>query len=148
MTSLETSFTPALLTGFARILATATGWAWHEDGSDYDPATVGIGVMDYPTGCDRAAALGAYPLTQNPTLTSSMIGLQVRTRGGDDPFDVMALDDAVQAAFFGRFPLLLGTGIHVSSLAWSSGSSLGRDATTRRREWVSNFRFEAARITQ
>lgn len=137
-------FTAQLVTGFAELLAADTGFTWALSG-EYDPADTGIGVLRFPLGCDRAAAISPYPLTAHPTLAKSEIGIQVKTRAaGPDPFAVMAMDDEVQDALLGRYPLLLPTGIRVASLVWRSGGSLGIDDNDRAM-WVSNFNANVAR---
>lgn len=137
MTAAETTFTAQLVTGFAELLATDPAFTWNVDGA-YDPADTGIGVMNFPLMCPRAVAIGPYPLSANATLSQSMIGIQFKSRGTKDPFDVWLMDDAIQRAFLGRFPMVLPTGIRIASLVWSSGSSLGQQADDIWL-WVSNF---------
>lgn len=133
------TFTRDFVEGFAQLLAADTSLSW-SDTANYAAGVTGIYIAEQPTGPDRCVTLMAYPLSEDPTLSNGVMGLQVRSRSarGAGVFDVMGLDDAVRNALVGRFPLTLPTGIRVSSLVWSSGASLGVDSSNRWM-WSSNF---------
>lgn len=142
MTTIEETFTSLLVTGVAQLLDDAvTEFKWSLDG-EYQPTDTGIGVMRFPVACPRALAIAPYPLSAHPTLAQSKVGVQIKSRsGGSDPFDVFLMDDQVQKALLGRFPLRLSVGseqLRIASLVWTSGGSLGFDENDRP-EWVSNF---------
>jgi hypothetical protein len=96
----------------------------------------------YPDKPDVAAALATYPAGgDEPTLSGSMIMVQVRTRtsltdvaAGDD------LDDAIGKCLLGNYPLTLANGVVVSTLIRTSGTPIGRDAAGRM-ERTSNYRL-------
>lgn len=140
MTAPETTFTSLLVQGIAQLLDTAvTDFTWSLTGA-YASTATGIGVMTFPLDCPRAVAVSPYPLSSHPTLAQSLVGIQIKSRSpGQDPFAAMAMDDQVQDAFTGRFPLRLPTGIRISSLVWTSGGSLGYDNGPQAWVWASNL---------
>jgi hypothetical protein len=139
------TFTNDFTVGFAQLLADAgIGLAW-SDSADYAAGDTGIWVADAPLEVARAVILMPYPLTADPTLSQSLIGLQIRSRSAAaDIRDAWALDDATQSALLGNYPLLLSTGVRVTSLRWTSGASLGVDDANH---WsvVSNYAADTFR---
>lgn len=125
------------------------GWAQYIDAADigvkwrpsapYEPSEVGIGLMSFPTGLTKAVALTPYPLTDDPALSDSEIGLQVKTRSaGTDPRDVWALDDAIANLLLGLYPTDLPSGIRITTLQRGPSGSLGQDEN-QRWIWSSNY---------
>lgn len=133
------SFTTDLLTGAAELLADAgIGLTWRATGA-YQTGETGIILRAMPPVPDRIVTLSAYDLSDDPTLSDSQKGLQVRSRSGDpDPTDVDSIDDAVADVLLGNYPLTLPTGIRITTLIRSSGVSLGQD-DTKRWSTVSNY---------
>lgn len=136
------TFTHDLLEGFALLLDADDGSPFtYSDTADYGADDLGLWLGTLPLDIpDRAVALMAYPLSADPTLSQAMTGVQFHSRGSRDGgvFDVMGIDDAVQNALGGRFPITLPNGIRVPSLVWTSGTSLGED-DEHRWHWTSNF---------
>lgn len=96
----------------------------------------------YPDAPDIAAALTAYATGgDEPTLSGSVLMLQVRTRGSlDDPGAAEDLDDAISQALMGNYPITLDTGCRVSVIIRVSSSPIGRDAKGRM-ELSTNYRI-------
>lgn len=138
--TLATTFSALLIDGFAQLLADADAqFAW-QPADAYSPSDTGIGRMAFPAQCKRAVAVGIYPLSADPTLSQSLIGVQFMSRSpSQDPRDVMSMDDSIQSTFLGLFPITLPTGLRVSSLVWNNGGSLGRDAQDIGWLWASSF---------
>lgn len=136
-----------LCAGIAEYLAAADiGLTYSADGS-YTAAQTGITIMVVPPTPNRLVVLTPSPLGDDPTLTDSTVGLQIRTRSAAaDPRDVLALDDAIADQLLGNFPLPLSTGVQIISLVRASAVSLGQDdATPPRWGWSSNYRLTVYR---
>jgi hypothetical protein len=141
------AFLNCLCAGLAEYLVAADiGLAYSEDGI-YTAQQSGITVMAVPPAPSRLVALTPYPLGDDPTLSDSIIGLQIRTRSaGVDPRDVLELDDAIADQLLGNFPLQLANGVQITSLVRTSAVSLGQDdATPPRWGWSSNYRLTVYR---
>jgi hypothetical protein len=95
-----------------------------------------------PSSPDRVVVLTFYPTSDDPALSDSEVGLQVRTRGvpnnGDD---VDALDDAI-FDFLQNATLDLAAGIRLSGVFRASGTPMGEDDSNRS-ERSSNYRLLA-----
>jgi hypothetical protein len=139
------TFTNGFTVGFAQLLAAADiGLAW-SDTAAYSDGDTGLWIADAPIEASRAVILMPYPLTADPTLSQSLIGLQIRSRSAAaDIRDAWALDDVTQSVLLGNYPLTLPTGVRVTSLRWTSGASLGVDDANR---WsvVSNYAADTFR---
>jgi hypothetical protein len=85
-----------------------------------------------PASPDRVITLTDYVVADDPTLSDSVIGVQVRTRwGGQDPRPVKDLDGAIFDALHGLEGVTLTGGIHIVSCFRRSGTSMGQDANNR-----------------
>jgi hypothetical protein len=130
-----------LLDGFAVLLATETdptqNVVWQPSGLYTDPAKTPIFTEDVPANPDRIVTLSLYGLGDDAVYGDSTRGLQIRTRGGNNPDDVRDLDAALCDVLVGRWPMTVG-GVQVLTLVRSSGVSLGKDDSQR---WsrTSNF---------
>lgn len=132
------------LHGWAQLLADAEiGLTWPPPDGVYTVGDVGIGMLTFPTLLDKAIALTPIPLTDDATLTQSLINLQVKSRAVDR-FECMALDDAVANQIVGLFPVKLSTGIHIVSMDDRTSTPLGQDDKDRFL-WSSNFPMTAHR---
>lgn len=124
-------FETNLLTGFAQLLAAAGIGTWQENGV-YAATETGIVIDAVPASPDRIISLTDYVVSDNPTLSDSIIGVQVRTRwGGQDPRLVKDLDGLIFAALHGMPAVTLVGGVHVVSCFRRSGVSMGQDANNR-----------------
>jgi hypothetical protein len=133
-------FTRLFFEGFAQLLASlGTGLTWRANLA-YVAGETGIYPMSLPAATpNRAVALAPYPLSADPTLSQSEIGLQVVSRGAANDYrDVWLIDDAVQKALLGLYPITLANGVRVEALQWTSGGSMGLD-DSQRCKWSSNF---------
>ncbi len=123
-------FETNLLTGLAQLLAAANLGTWNPSGV-YTSAQTGIVFDTIPQSPDNIITLTDYAVSDDPTLSDSVIGVQVRTRcAGADPRPVKDLDGAIFNALHGLESVDLG-GVHVVSLVRRSGVSLGIDANNR-----------------
>jgi hypothetical protein len=132
-------FSTNLLTGLAAALQTASLGTWNPSGA-YTALQTGITLGKVPQEPDRIITLTAYALADDPALSDSQVGVQVRTRwSGSDPRPVDDLDDSIFSLWHGKCGLVLTTGITVVQLLRISGTSLGQDANQR---WcrTSNYR--------
>jgi len=133
------AYTKALVEGFARLVdSLAIGLTWRADFA-YAAGEIGLWPMKLPLDVAPAVAIAPYPLTAAPSIAQSEIGLQFRIRtAGADVSQAWGIDDALQNALLGRYPMTLPTGIRVEAMRWSPGGSLGQDAA-QRWEWTTNF---------
>lgn len=139
MTAPPVSFLGQLTEGFAQLLADANIGLSYTANGVYPAGQTGIYIMAVPVTPDRVVTLTPYPSGDDPTLSNSTIGLQIRSRSaGADPRDVMSIDDAVADVLLGNFPLILPTGITVTSLTRGSGVSMGQD-DSKRWSWASSY---------
>lgn len=142
-------WTTNLLTGLAEYLAAAGIGVWRppEQSEPYGPDDVAIVLGAMPAEPERAIVLAAYPVSEGLALANVRVGVQVRTRAGNDPRDVQDLDDAVWEQLHGATGLVLG-GVDVVQVFRQSSATLGhaRDQTARW-ERVSNYYMDAMRPT-
>ncbi|WP_086846826.1 minor capsid protein [Amycolatopsis kentuckyensis] len=124
------SFTGDLLDGLAAYLAAAGAGAYRGDGSAYLPGETAIVFAAMPQTPDRAIVLSDYPVTDDPSLSDSRIGVQVKCRGGTNPHDVKAISDAVFDVLHGKTAFNLGP-VRVVQALRNSGVPLGRDDSNR-----------------
>ena len=120
-----------LLVGFAQLLAGASVGVW-STGAAYGAGDTGITLQALPTSPDAAVALSTYPVTDDPTLSDSVTGLQVMTRtAGADPRTTNDLADSVFDELQGLSGFDLSTGLRVVFCEHRSGSLLGQDDLKR-----------------
>lgn len=124
-------FTTELLTGLAAYLQTGTVGTWNVSGA-YTVLQTGIVLDAVPQAPDRVITLSVYGQTDDPTLSDSVVNVQVRTRwGGQDPRGVADLDDAVFDLLHNMTNVTLSTGVRVVQCLRTSGASLGQDENRR-----------------
>ncbi|MFB9687705.1 minor capsid protein [Amycolatopsis plumensis] len=124
------SFTGDLLDGLAQLLAGGGVGTYRADGSAYAPGETGIFFAAMPQSPDRAIVLATYTVTDDASLSDSVIGLQVRCRGSADPHDVEDVAGAVFDLLHGRTAFQAGT-VHIVQALHQSGAPLGRDDSNR-----------------
>lgn len=139
------SWTGELLRGLADYLADGGVGVWQPSGA-YPAATVGaIFLQDVPSSPHQLIVLTDYPVSDDPSLSDSTVGLQVRTRGlPGNPSSTDDLDDAVFDQLHGLHGVDLSTGLRVSQCFRRSGTRLGVDGN-RRHERSSNYLVTAHR---
>jgi hypothetical protein len=127
-------FTVNLLTGIAVALQTASLGTWNTSGV-YTTTQTGIVLGNIPQGPDRIITLTTYGVSDDPSLSDSVIGLQVRARwGGADPRLVNDLDDLIFAFLHGKTAWTVGAGataVTIVQCLSQSVTSLGQDANGR-----------------
>lgn len=140
-------WTTRLLTGLAEHLAAAGVGTWHPDGAPYAVGETGIVLGAMPAEPERCIVLAAYPVSEDVAQADVTVGVQIRTRAGSDPRDVVDLDDAVFEQLHGAERLDLG-GVLVVQVYRRSSASLGqaRDSNARW-ERTSNYYVDAMRPT-
>lgn len=120
-----------LLEGIAQLLAAEGVGSWNPNGF-YTADQTGIILRTVPSTPDRVIVLATYPVTDDPSLSDSVTGLQVITRwGGADPRPTDDLTDAVFDSLHGRTGVDLATGIRVVEALHRSGTTLGQDQNQR-----------------
>lgn len=128
-------FDVAFVEGFAQLLAAAPSAVatWKATGV-YAANETGIVLGGLPAGPDRVVALAAYGVDDDPTLSDSVIGLQVTTRwGGQDPRDTARLTGLVFNRLQGLHDFTLASGVYVVQCQRRSWTSVGQDANSRYR---------------
>lgn len=124
-------FETDLLAGLAQLLHDAGIATWRAGGG-YAVGETGITVDAVPDTPARLVALADFPVTDDPTLSDSTIGVQIRTRWeGMDPRPVKDLDSAIFDRLHGMPATTLATGVHVDGCLRRSGAPMGQDAAGR-----------------
>lgn len=120
-----------LLTGLAMYSAAAQLATWKSSGV-YAAGETAIVLGTVPSSPDRVVTLTGYGVTDDPTLSDSVTGVQARFRwGGQDPRPVDDIADAFFDAWQNLGPLTLPTGIRVVEMHRQSSVSLGQDTNAR-----------------
>ena len=133
-------FETDLLTGVAQLIAAANLGVWRSTGV-YATTEVGITFDTIPQAPDGVITLTDYVVSDDPTLSDSVIGVQVRTRAaGQDPRPVKDLDGAIFNVLHGLEGVTLSGGVHLVSMTRRSGASLGQDANNR---WMRSSNYYA-----
>lgn len=120
-----------LLTGLATALQTAN-LGTYSTSTAYTALQTGIVLGTFPDKPDRVICLTAYMVDDDPGLSDSVIGVQVRTRwNGADKRGVDDLDDAVFDLLHGMCNKTLTGGVHVVQCLRNSATTLGQDENER-----------------
>lgn len=128
--------TSDLLVGLAQLLEDGGVGAWQQDGTYPADALTIIKISDLggdaPAGTTQQniVSLTPYPVSDDPTLSESVQGVQVRLRGSRDPRSVDDLDDLVFDLLQGLGPVTLN-GVRVELAVRRGGTPLGPDANGR-----------------
>jgi hypothetical protein len=136
------SFLVDVVDGLAALLAANGAGTYRPDGI-YAAGETAITDTVMPDAPDRVICLTAYAGTESAAVTDTTVFVQVRTRAGQDPREVAALDDDVFAVLHAAGPLALN-GHPVALIYRASAASLGADATGRF-ERTSNYQIRANR---
>jgi hypothetical protein len=136
MTPTEPSFEERVLRGFAADLAAnpaATVALAYDDETDpayiYAPEAVGLVLDRYPQGPDGAVTLTDYTVTDDLSLSDSVIGIQLTIRHPDRAA-VKAIAADVFNLFHGRGRGMLGS-VTLVSARRTSGTNTGQDSNER-----------------
>ncbi len=85
-----------------------------------------------PDKPDRLVCLSAYGVGDDPSLSDSVLGVQVLTRwNGADPRGVDDLDDEIFDLLHGLAGVELATGVRIVICLRQSSASLGQDVGQR-----------------
>ena len=122
--------------GFGKLLAEAELGKW---GGPFTTGDTGIVDGGLPSSPENAIALASYSISDDPTLSDSVIGLQATVRAkGQDPRPTERLTAKLYDQLHGLTDVLLPGGVYVVQCYRQSWTSLGQDENSRWRE-VSNF---------
>lgn len=131
-------FQNQMLIGFAEFLQSA-GIANYVTSGIYTPNQIGITLRVMPSAPDAIVMLSTYSVTDDPSLSDSVLGLQVQVRmDGEDPRPTNDLADSVFNVLHGLHDVDLATSVHVVQCLRRSGVSLGLDEL-RRWMWSDNY---------
>lgn len=132
------SYNTDLLEGLGMLLAAENLGTWNPTGIYADTDT-GIVVGTLSASPDRLIALTGYSVSDDPSLSGSVTGVQAVTRwAGEDPRPTDDLAEAIFDALHGRHGYDLPTGIRVVQSLRRSKTSIGQDSNRRWRV-SSNF---------
>lgn len=138
------SWTDELLAGVAGYLQAGAVGTWRPDGA-YLPADVRpILIAAVPSTPDVVIVLTPYGVSDDPSLSDSVQGLQVRTRGDADPRTVNDLADDVFDRLHGAQGVGLPGGLRLVSAYRQSHTPLGVDGNGRH-ERSDNYHLTAWR---
>lgn len=121
------TFTGSVLDGIAKLLATS-GIGVYRPGGPYADAETAIVFGTLPQTPARCIALAYYPVAETIATQTGTHGVQIRTRGLEDPNDVDQLADGCHLVLHG----LTGATLNAvaTGLIWhQSGASLGQGPT-------------------
>jgi hypothetical protein len=138
-------FTGDLMGGLAALLA-ARGVGTYNPSGAYTAAQTGIVHDVVPSSPDRVIVLTPYSPTDDPTLSDSVVRVQVRVRGTRDPRTAYDLDDAAFQVLHNLPRQTIG-GAVVTGGWRRSGAYIGPDSNGRH-ERTSNYEFQVHRPTE
>lgn len=140
-------FGSKIIAGFAQLIADDGIGTWSPD-ARYDAAQTGIYDTVKPEGANKMITLGLYPVTEDPSLSDSVTGMQVWTRmPGGDPRAVRDLDEEIFYLIHGLTNVDLAGGVRLVQCLFQSGGSTGQDAS-KRWNWSSNYYLSLHRPSQ
>lgn len=119
--------TGIILAGLAQLLHDNDIGAWRPHGA-YAPDEIAIVLGDLPQSPEKAVGISDYPVSSDPKLSDTIIGVQARIRGDLHPGTVRDLRDAVYDAWhaLSHFELVSEAGnILVTQVNWQSAAPLG-----------------------
>jgi hypothetical protein len=123
-----TGYEADLLDGLATFIA--AGGIGVTYSPPYTSGQTGTFFSKMPDAPDRCVVLTGYPVTDHPNQALSVIGVQIRTRGTTDPFDVGNLDTAIFQLVQGLTHRTFGT-CHVIQMLRKSSVPMGLDSANR-----------------
>lgn len=133
-------YTRDMLHGLAQLLA-ADGVGIYRATGVYANTEVGIVIGAMPTSPPAVVALIPYPLSDDPTLSDSVQGMQVRCRAASyDPRDVADLADLAFESLHGRGGIDLSPTARLVFAERTSGIPLGDDSNGRP-EWADSYQL-------
>lgn len=143
------SFEYRFMEGIAVLLAAQTSATWRDPAAPaavYQPGETAIAITKgLPQVPDAAVALATYGVADDPSLSDSVIGLQVTTRAANaDPRDDLQLAEEIFDALHGLHDVTLSTGVRLVQCLRRSHTSIGQDQNDRWRR-VQNFYVDVHR---
>lgn len=134
------SFTNDLFSGLAQLLATA-GVGVYKPTTAYGANDTAITSQVLPQSPDAALAITFYPVSDDATMSDSVVGVQVMIRAaGSDDSAANDLADAVFAVFQSLPSQTLTSGVQVQIMTRKSGTLLGKDDEQR---WMRSENYYA-----
>lgn len=131
-------FERRFLTGIAQLLHDQTSATWRPT-TPYQPAEVAVVLETVPQAPESVVVLAAYGVDDDPSLSDTVLGLQVTTRRpGQNPGPGYDLAGEVFDALHGRTETVLSGGVYLVQCLRRSHTSIGQDSNGRWRR-VQNF---------
>lgn len=117
-----------LLTGLAELLHAGGAGTWSPSGSVEDPNT-GIYLIRVPESPLKIISLRTYDLDDDPKLSDMAMMVQVRTRAGKAPLDVLDVSGAAYRVLHGleRVFVCAAEPLHVIQMFRESEADVGPD---------------------
>jgi hypothetical protein len=131
------SFTADLLDGLAQMLADAGVGVWRPTGA-YAAAERAIVIGAMPPEPDAVIVLASFPVDDDPSLSDSVVGVQVRCRGLHAASAATDSADAVFDLWHGAAHLSAG-GVRIVQALRQSSATPFLDETARRWETSDNY---------
>jgi hypothetical protein len=129
-----------MFSGLAQVLATA-GVGTYKPTAAYGPTDTAIVSQVLPQAPDAAIGITFYPVSDDATLSDSVVGVQVMIRAaGSDDSATNTLADAVFGVFQSLPDQTLPGGIQVQIMTRKSGTLLGKDDEQR---WMRSENYYA-----
>lgn len=125
------SFTTDLLSGIAQLLEDTGQGTWKPTGAYATDDPTPIIIKSVPASPDRVITLSEYSVSDDPTLSDSVKGLQVRFRAGRDPRTVDDMADDAFDVLHGLQGVELSTGVLIVQSYRQSSALLGADDNGR-----------------
>lgn len=137
--TLSSGFNTLLLTGLATYLSNAGIEMTYNTTGAYTALQTGIVLGNIPEEPNRIVTLTTYGISDDPGLSDSVVGIQIRCRSeGKDKRKTDDMDDAIFNLLHASTRNVLTTGVTIVQMLRESAGSLGQDAKGR---WgsVSNY---------
>lgn len=130
-TTTPSTFELELLRGFALVAVeeTSLGLAYREGQALYQDGELGIYIDTYPEHLADTVALNEYTVSDDPSLSDSVMGVQVQIRASTSARR-REISSALFDLFHGRQAGMLGT-IRLVMSARASGTNVGQDSGGR-----------------
>lgn len=142
------TFVKDLRDGLAQyIAANDDTFTWSPTG-DFTADQIALTIVTLVQSPDRMVAISASHMKSDPALADSMFNIQFLARGRaydsatgtGGPDEPVGLCDAIDDLLLGNFPLILPTGVELSTLIQVGGGDGGQDENQR---WLYATRYQS-----
>lgn len=126
------AYSADLFDGLATLLASKAVGVYRPDGSVYTADEVAIVSSSMPPAPDRCIVLAQYAVSDDVSLSDSVVGVQARCRApGQDPDSVQDIADGVFGVLQGLWSYTLHNGLVITLSERQSGTPMGQDESNR-----------------